>query len=160
CAAIARVTQDAVRALGLGHGPIHAELRVSPSGPVVLEVAARSIGGLCARTLRFGTGVGLEDIIVRHALGHDVAPAREARAPGVMMLPIPRAGVLRRVDGVDAARAVPGVEDVVISIPLDKELEPLPEGGSYLGFVFAAAATAAEVEDALRAAHARLAFTI
>ena len=158
--AIARTTQDAVRALGLGHGPIHAELRVTPAGPVVLEVAARSIGGLCARTLRFGTGVGLEDIIVRHALGQDVAPAREARSAGVMMLPIPGAGVLREVSGVDAARAVPGVEDVVISIPIDKELEPLPEGGSYLGFVFAAGATPAEVEASLRAAHARLGFTI
>src|SRR5262249_57209763 len=114
----------------------------------------------CARVLRFGTGLSLEDVIVAHALGRDVASPREARAAGVMMLPIPAPGVLREVSGVDAARAVPGVEDVVISIPVDKELEPLPEGGSYLGFIFAGGATPADVEASLRSAHRRLHFTI
>ncbi len=158
--AIARTTAAAVRALGLTHGPIHAELRLSARGPVVLEVAARSIGGLCARVLRFGTGVSLEDVIVAHALGRDVAYPREARAAGVMMLPIPGPGVLRAVSGVDDARAVSGVEDVVISIPVDKEIEPLPEGGSYLGFIFAGGAAPDDVEASLRAAHRRLRFTI
>ena len=159
--AVADTVARAAAALGLAEGPVHAELRLSPSGPVVLEVAARSIGGLCARTLRFGAGVSLEELIVAHAIGLPLASLRrDARAAGVMMLPIPRAGILKGVAGVEAARAVPNVEDVVITIPDGREVEPLPEGDAYLGFAFARAETPAEVEAALRAAHARLRFDI
>jgi biotin carboxylase len=155
-AAIARVA-DACRALGLAEGPIHAELRLSPEGPVVLEVAARSIGGLCSRTLRFGAGVSLEEVLVAHAMGLPLASLRrEQQAAGVMMLPIPRAGILHGVGGREDARAVPGVEDVVVTVPDGREVVPLPEGDSYLGFLFARAERPDEVERALREAHRRL----
>jgi biotin carboxylase len=155
-AAIARVA-DACHALGLVEGPIHAELRLSPEGPVVLEVAARSIGGLCSRTLRFGAGVSLEEVLVAHAMGLPLASLRrEQQAAGVMMLPIPRAGILHGVGGRDEARAVPGVEDVVVTVPDGREVVPLPEGDSYLGFLFARADRPDEVERALREAHRRL----
>jgi biotin carboxylase len=155
-AAIARVA-DACRALGLVEGPIHAELRLSPEGPVVLEVAARSIGGLCSRTLRFGAGVSLEEVLVAHAMGLPLASLRrEQQAAGVMMLPIPRGGILHGVGGRDEARAVPGVEDVVVTVPDGREVVPLPEGDSYLGFLFARADRPDEVERALREAHRRL----
>jgi biotin carboxylase len=159
--AVVEVAAAAARALGIDDGPIHAELRLGPDGPVLLEIAARSIGGLCGRMLHFGAGLTLEDVIVRHALGLEIgAPARERSAAGVMMLPIPAPGVLRSAAGVDAARAVPGIEDVVITAPLESELVPLPEGSSYLGFLFAKGATAAAVEATLRAAHAQLRFDI
>jgi biotin carboxylase len=160
-ARVREVTAAAAAALGLREGPVHAELRLGPDGPVVLEVAARSIGGLCARTLRFGAGITLEEVIVAHALGAPAGPLRrEARAAGVMMLPIPRAGVLHRVEGVDRARGVPGVEDVVITIPEGREVEPLPEGDSYLGFAFARGEAPEAVEATLRVAHACLRFDI
>ncbi|HSB20973.1 MAG TPA: ATP-grasp domain-containing protein [Anaeromyxobacteraceae bacterium] len=160
-AEVERVTAAAARALGLAEGPVHAELRLSAAGPVVLEVAARSIGGLCARTLRFGAGISLEEVIVAHALGRPLSELRrEARASGVMMLPIPRGGVLRGVGGLEEARAVPGVADVVITVPEGREVEPLPEGDSYLGFLFARGDSPGEVEEALRRAHARLRFDI
>ncbi len=156
-AAIADVTARACRALGLVEGPIHAELRLSPDGPIVLEVAARSIGGLCSRTLRFGAGMTLEEVLVAHAIGSPLERIRrDAGAAGVMMIPIPRAGILHGVSGIDAARAVPGVEDVVITAPAGRELQPLPEGDSYLGFLFARGERPEEVERALRAAHAQL----
>ena len=167
---------DAVRAaidaLGLRHGPIHAECRVDLSrraGPAdppvyVLEVAARPIGGLCSRALRFESPRGpasLEELLLRHALAEDVSSyAREHRASGVMMIPIPRRGIYRRVDGVEHARRVDGVDDVQITAKADTTLVPLPEGKSYLGFIFARGDDAAVVERALREAHARLAFTI
>jgi biotin carboxylase len=154
---IARVTSDAARALGLSHGPMHAELRLTPQGPRILEIAARSIGGLCGRALRFGAGTSLEEIVVSHAVGLPVATlGRERRAAGVLMLPIPRAGVLRGVRGIEAAQAVPGVEDVVITIPEGREVEPLPEGDAYLGFAFARGDRPDQVEAALRTAHALL----
>ena len=158
---IAHVTLRACAALGLTEGPVHAELRINERGPWVIEVAARSIGGLCSRTLRFGTGMTLEELILRHALGWKIESLdRERRAAGVMMLPIPRAGRLRAVHGKDAAEAVPGVEEVAITAHVGQELVPLPEGWQYLGFVFARAETPAAVERALRAAHACLAFDI
>jgi len=159
--AIRETASTACAALGLTEGPVHAELRVNDDGPWVLEVAARSIGGLCSRTLRFGTGMTLEEIILRHALGWSIATLeRERPAAGVMMIPIPRAGILRKVDGLDDARATRHVEDVVISGHVGKELVPLPEGWQYLGFVFARADAPADVEDALRIAHARLRFVV
>ncbi len=155
------VAADGARGLGLVEGPVHAELRLAPGGPVVLEIAARSIGGLCSRTLRFGAGLTLEEVLVAHAMGLPLDfLRREARASGVMMLPIPRRGVLHRVGGVQAARDVAGVEDVVITVPEGREVVPLPEGDSYLGFLFAKGETPAEVERALREAHRRLAFDI
>jgi biotin carboxylase len=156
-AAVAEVTARACRALGLVEGPIHAELRLSPAGPVVLEVAARSIGGLCSRTLRFGAGLSLEELLVAHAVGLPLKRLRrDAMAAGVMMIPIPRAGVLHGVGGLEEARAVPGVEDVVITAPVGRSVEPLPEGDAYLGFLFARGARPEEVERVLREGHARL----
>jgi hypothetical protein len=159
---ILQTTAAAALALGLRHGPVHAELRLGRS-PVVIEVAARSIGGLCSRMLRFGTGLSLEELILRHALGLPLSAqdlSREQAAAGVMMLPIPRAGVLRAVAGEDAARAVPGVVEVTITARPGEELVPLPEGSAYLGFLFAKGPTPTAVEASLRAAHARLHFTI
>ncbi|MBI2880477.1 MAG: ATP-grasp domain-containing protein [Candidatus Tectomicrobia bacterium] len=158
-------TQEAIRAvsartaaaLGLRVGPVHAELRVNETGVWPIEVAARSIGGLCARTLRFGTGLSLEEIILRGALGLETESLeRERRAAGVMMIPIPGAGTLLEVLGQEAARAVPGIEDVVIMIPPGQPVVPLPEGTKYLGFIFARAGTPEEAEAALREAHRRL----
>lgn len=148
-------------ALGLREGPIHAEARLGPDGPVILEVAARTIGGLCSRALRFGAGASLEEVVVAHAVGLPVnSIRREALASGVMMLPIPRRGVLHGVSGLEAARSEPGVEDVVITAPEGREVVPLPEGDAYLGFLFARGDTPDAVEAALRAAHRRLAFDI
>jgi biotin carboxylase len=147
----------AAAALGLREGPVHAELRVDGDRIRVLELAARSIGGLCSRSLRFGAGISLEEVILRHALGLPLGDhARERAASGVMMLPIRRAGTLREVRGLDAARAVPGVSDVRITIAPGRPVVPLPEGDRYLGFAFARGETPAEVEAALRAADAAL----
>jgi biotin carboxylase len=160
-AAVAAVTERAAAAIGLQEGPVHAELRLSDTGPYVIEVAARSIGGLCSRTLRFGLGgASLEELVIRHALGEPLGELSRQGAAGVMMLPIEHAGVLQAVGGVDAARAVPLVEDVQITAKIGQVLEPLPEGASYLGFVFARGAQPEDVEAALRQAHARLQFTV
>jgi biotin carboxylase len=155
--AVADVTAKGCAALGLVEGPIHAELRLSPEGPVILEVAARSIGGLCSRTLRFGAGISLEELLVAHAVGIPIDQVRRERgAAGVMMIPIPRGGILHGVEGQEAARAVAGIEQLVLTAPLGRELEPLPEGDSYLGFLFARGERPEVVEQALREAHSRL----
>jgi biotin carboxylase len=147
----------ATKALGLDEGPIHAEARFGPEGPVVLEVAARSIGGLCARALEFGAGISLEEVILRHAVGRPLDELERAHAAsGVMMLPIPRAGVLREVRGQDAARLVPGIAGVEITIPRGGRIVPLPEADRYLGFLFARGPHPGVVELALRDAHAQL----
>ena len=153
----------AARALGLWHGPVHAECRLTSDGVFVLEVAARPIGGLCSRVLRFGSSgeIPLEELLLRHASGEDVrALEREPLASAVMMMPIPKRGIFKRVDGEDAARAVPHVEEVRVTAKRDQLLEPLPEAGSYLGFIFARAAAPKAAEDAVREAYSRLAFTI
>jgi biotin carboxylase len=160
-AAVADCAARAARALGLTDGPIHAELRINDAGPWLIELAARSIGGLCARTLRFGTGMTLEEIILRHALGWPIASLeRERPAAGVMMIPIPRGGILRGVDGLDQARAVPGIEDITISMHAGQRIVPLPEGSEYLGFIFSRAASPNEAEASLRRAHELLRFQI
>jgi biotin carboxylase len=159
--AVVEGAQAAMRALGLTYGPVHAELRLNPHGAWVLEIAPRSIGGLCSRALRFGEGVSLEELILRHALGREIdAIEREREASGVMMIPIPARGRLGAVRGVDAASAVPGVAEVRISIPPGQMVEPPPEGGRYLGFIFARGAAAADAEAALREAHRKLSFDI
>jgi biotin carboxylase len=159
--AIRECTASAAKALGLQDGPVHAELRINRDGPWMIEIAARSIGGLCSRTLRFGTGMSLEEIILRHALGLPIATLeRERRAAGVLMIPIPRGGVLEEVRGLEEARAEPGIEDVTIALHKGQEVVPLPEGSRYLGFIFSRAETPAHAEAALRRAHARLRFVI
>jgi biotin carboxylase len=155
--AVAETIAASARALGLCHGPVHAELRINRDGVWPIEIAPRSIGGLCSRTLRFGTGLSLEELILRHAAGASVAElTRERRAAGVLMIPIPGAGILRDVRGVGAARSVEGIEGVEIGIPRGARLVPLPEGHRYLGFIFARGDTPEEVESALREAHRRL----
>jgi biotin carboxylase len=154
---ITQTTSRAAAALGLRHGPIHAELRINDAGVWMLELAARSIGGLCSRTLRFGSGISLEELILRHAAELPIPRhERERQAAGVMMVPIPTAGRLRAVEGQTDARQVPGIEGLVITIPPHKMLTPLPEGDRYLGFMFARGETPAAVEAGLREAHARL----
>jgi biotin carboxylase len=159
--AIAATVNRAVATLGLREGPIHAELRINDDGVWLIEVAARSIGGLCSRALHFGAVGRLEDLILRHALGQPITAVELDRpATGVMMIPIPAAGTLAHAAGVEAARAVAGIEDVTISIPLGGTVVPVPEGNRYLGFIFAAGDTPEAVEVALREAHGRLKFTI
>jgi biotin carboxylase len=155
--AVSRSVAEAAAAIGLSEGPVHAELRIDPEGrPWILEVAARTIGGLCARTLRFAAGVTLEELVLRHALGLTIDPRRERLAAGVMMLPIPCAGRLVAVHGQEEARAVDRITALEIAIPPGGKVRPLPEGDRYLGFLFARASTPTEVEDALRNAHAHL----
>jgi len=154
---VERCAAGAAEALGLCDGPVHAELRIDGRRVSVLEVAARSIGGLCSRALRFGAGLSLEAVILRHALGLPVAdPARERVASGVMMLPIERAGVLVEVAGQAQARAVAGIAGLEITIARGRPVVPLPEGDRYLGFLFARGEDPAGVEHALREAHGHL----
>ncbi|HEU5059384.1 MAG TPA: ATP-grasp domain-containing protein [Kofleriaceae bacterium] len=153
----------AARAIGLDEGPVHAELRLPPGAPpVVLELAARSIGGLCGRVLRFGAGIALEEVVIAHACGLDPGALDRSGAPagGVMMLPVEEAGVLVEVRGVEAARAVPGVRDVVITARAGDHVVPLPEGHAYAGFLFSDGDTPAQVVGALRAAAAALSFEV
>ena len=162
---IAAVVASATIALGLRHGPVHAECRVNDSGVFVLEVAARPIGGLCSRALGFaspdGISASLEEVLLRHATGEDIARyEREPDASGVMMIPIPHRGIYKGVEGEDAANAIEHVTDVRITAKQDAQLVPLPEGRSYLGFIFARAADPIKVERALRSAHACLRFVI
>jgi biotin carboxylase len=159
---IRETAQAAVTALGLTDGPVHAEMRVNAHGIWILEAAARPIGGLCARVLRFTPPyLTLEHLLLRHALGEDVSRATLAPgAHGVMMIPIPRAGIYRGVRGLEEARRVPGVEDVVITAKEGQEMLPLPEGSAYLGFLFFRGASADRVEAGLRDAHRRLDFDL
>jgi biotin carboxylase len=160
-AAIGQTAAQAARALGLTDGPIHAELRLNDAGIWMLELAARSIGGLCSRTLRFGSGISLEELILRHAAGLPMpAHDREGRAAGVMMLPIPTGGRLQAVEGQAEATRVTGVDGLVITIPPGEQLVPLPEGDRYLGFMFARGGSPDAVESALRQAHAQLRIVI
>lgn len=159
--AIADCVARAAHALGLQGGPVHAELRVNERGPWMLEVAGRSIGGLCSQTLRFDMDTSLETLILRQACGLPLLTTqREQTASGVMMIPIPGAGILQRVDGISEAKAVPLIESVEITAKLHYPITPLPEGESYLGFIFARGATPAAVEAALREAHSKLHFEI
>ena len=153
--AIVDTAAAAVRALGLTDGPIHAEMRVNESGVWMLEIAARPIGGLCAKAVP-----GLEELLLQHAAGEPIDIAGRRGASGVMMIPIPREGVYAGVSGVEEAEAVAGITEVAIAAKQGQRILPLPEGNSYLGFIFARADSPAEVENALRTAHARLSFEI
>ncbi len=156
-AEIAEGVAETARALGLRHGPVHAELRLNHDGAWVIEIAPRSIGGLCSRTLRFGAGISLEELILRHSVGMSIDElARESAAAGVLMIPIPQAGLLKEVLGISEAEAVDGIEGVTISIPRGNDIVPLPEGRRYLGFIFARGESPDGVEAALREAHRRL----
>jgi biotin carboxylase len=158
---IARCVAIAASSLGLREGPVHAELRVNDKGPWMLEIAGRSIGGLCSTVLEFGTGMCLEELILRHAIGEDItAVERDGHAAGVMMIPIPGAGMLKAVQGVEEARNIPLVTGVEITARLNHPLVPLPEGSSYLGFIFARGDSPEMVEEAIRRAHGCLHFVI
>ncbi len=158
---IADCVAVAAASLDLREGPVHAELRVNEQGPWMLEIAGRSIGGLCSTILEFGSGMCLEELILRNALGLEIRSIeREQRAAGVMMIPIPAGGMLRAVHGVEEAEKVPLISGVEITAKLHHLLVPLPEGASYLGFIFARGDTPAGVEEAIRAAHSLLHFEV
>jgi biotin carboxylase len=163
---IERCAVDAVRALGLSQGPVHAEFRVNDDGVWPLEVAPRPIGGLCARALRFAPdaasqSIGLEELLLRHELGLPGSDwPREPCASGVMMIPVPKSGVLEKIEGEDAARSTPGITALGITARVYDYIAAWPEGSSYLGFLFAIGNSAEAVEEAIRAAHAKLHFEL
>ena len=158
---IADCVSIASASLGLREGPVHAELRVNEQGPWMLEIAGRSIGGLCSTILEFGSGMCLEELILRQAIGEEIAGIeREGQAAGVMMIPIPAAGLLKGISGIEEARQVRCITGIEITARLNYSLVPLPEGASYLGFIFARGETSAEVEAAIRQAHQLLRFEI
>ena len=165
-AEVTETLRRAVQALGLYHGPLHAELRINSRGPWIMEVAARSIGGLCSRALRFRSpgrdeNISLEELLIRLALGEDVETIRrEEAASGVMMIPVPEAGVFQSVEGLEEARQTPGIEEILITARPSQQLVPLPEGSSYPGFIFARGPSPEFVEQALRRAHQQLHFVL
>ncbi len=165
-ARLADCARRTVEALGLTEGPLHAEFRVHDGAPWVLEAAPRPIGGLCSRVLRFGPDknghkIFLEELIVRHALGLEGGELpRESEAAGVMMIPVPRSGILERVEGAAEAAAAPGIEEIHITARLHDFIAAWPEGSSYLGFIFARGATPGQVQTSLRNAHGKLRFTL
>jgi biotin carboxylase len=160
--AIADCAAQCIAALGLVTGPVHAEFRINEDGMWALEIAPRPIGGLCSRALRFGDQrISLEELILRHAHGLGGGDwVREGCAAGVMMIPVPRSGILESVEGIEAARGVPGIEDVLITARLHDNIAAWPEGASYLGFIFSRGDSAEEAEAALRVAHSKLKFVI
>ena len=153
---IIRRVEEACQALGLREGPVHAEVRISEGDGVILEVASRTIGGDCARLLHFGTGQALEDLVISHAVGRPLPVIPNEGGAGVLMIPIPEPGILRRIEGIAQARSVPWIDDILIGIREGYELVPLPEGAAYLGFIFAHAPTPSMAEAALRESHAKL----
>ena len=158
---IVNSTKQAIAALGLTDGPVHAEMRVNEHGAWILEVAPRSIGGYCSRALRFGADVGLEELILERALERPLSSTDPATpASGVMMIPIPKAGILCEVEHVAQAEEVAGIKEIRLTIPVGKAVVPLPEGSQYLGFIFSRADNPADAEAALRAAHGQLNFVI
>jgi biotin carboxylase len=163
---IERCAVDAVHALGLSQGPVHAEFRVNDLGVWPLEVAPRPIGGLCARALRFAPNaasppIGLEELLLRHALGLSGSDwPREQAASGVMMIPVPKSGILEKIEGEEPARNVPGIAALEITARLHDYIVAWPEGSSYMGFLFATGNTAKEAEQAIRTAHAKLHFEL
>jgi len=164
--AIEECARDSVRTLGLSHGPVHAEFRVNENGIWPLEVAPRPIGGLCGRALRFSfplesDPIALEELLLRHALelpGSD--SPRETLASGVLMIPVPKSGILESVTGEEVARSIAGVTELIITARVHDYIAAWPEGSSYLGFLFAREETPEEVEQAIRKAHEKLAFAI
>ena len=150
----------ACRVAGLAAGPVHAEVRVNDQGVWILEVAARSIGGLCGRVLTHSLGMSLEELILRQVAAEPLAIASEGGAAGVMMIPIPRRGIYHGLEGLDAAQSVSGVTGVAITVEPGQIIAPPPDGATYLGFIFARAASPADAEMALRIAHRRLHFDI
>ncbi|MHB8488406.1 MAG: ATP-grasp domain-containing protein [Candidatus Dormibacteria bacterium] len=166
-AAVVGAVRRGVSALGLRHGPIHAEVRMAGDVPVVIEVAARSIGGLCSQVIRVactdepGEIRSLENVILREACGLPLGAMHMVdSASGVFMLPIPHAGILRGVGGVDRAASLAGITGVTISIPAGERVRPLPEGDRYLGFIFARGDVPQAVEASLRQARATLDVTV
>lgn len=158
--AVRREVEAGARAYGLREGPVHAECRLNGDGVWIIEIAARTIGGLCGRLLRFGAGLSLEELVVAHALRAPIVPVSREGAAGVLMIPIPGLGILKRVEGLMAADRVPGIVEIVIDVRAGQELIPLPEGASYLGFAFAEGASPAAVYEALRTAHGHLRFVL
>ena len=157
---IQRRVAQACQAYGLTTGPVHAELRINDQDAWVLEVASRTIGGDCARTLDMGGGLNLEELAIALATGKPVRPEPPRDARGVMMIPIEKGGILRRVEGILAASRVPHIEKIDIVARAGREMIPLPEGNQYPGYIFARADSPEEVVTALRDAHARLNFVV
>jgi biotin carboxylase len=159
-----RIAEDVSRACaaaGVTEGPVHAEARINESGVWLLEIAPRAIGGLCGRILQATVGMGAAELVLRHAVGLPLPDAaHQLGAAGVMMIPIPATGILKSVDGVEAARTVPHISGIDITAAIGQLIAPPPEGASYLGFIFSRAPCPEAAADALLAAHARLSIHI
>jgi biotin carboxylase len=145
---------------GIHTGPVHAEMRVNAQGVWLLEVAARSIGGLCGRMLNHALGMSLEELVLRHALGDALPDLSTPNATAVMMIPIPKRGIYQGVRKLEAARAMPYIHDIQITAEPGSLLLPAPEGASYLGFIFSQAPSPQAAERALREAQRLLRFDI
>ena len=135
-------------------------MRVNGAGVWLLEIAARSIGGLCGRMLKHALGMSLEELILRHALDRPLPQTQHGEASGVMMIPIPGRGIFLGAHNLEAALQITGISDIQITASPGQVIAPPPEGASYLGFIFAQGMSPRAVESSLRLAHQRLVFEI
>lgn len=153
---VCQVVQSACDAYGIKTGPVHAECRLRDAQVYLIEMAARTIGGLCSDILEYGLGCTLEDIVLKQAIGCGSKNTFSETAAGVLMIPVTQHGILKRIEGLLYASKIEFIEDINIQLRDGYELVPLPEGNSYLGFVFAKAPSYEQVEQALRKAYACL----
>ena len=156
--AIINEVQKCCIAYGLTHGPVHAEARITDQGIVLIEMASRTIGGQCAQLIEYALGIKLEEVIIRLMCFEKLKFDIKQKHAGVLMIPIKKRGILKRVEGLLEAQKVNHISNIEIHIQPGYELIPLPEGASYLGFIFASADSFADTFNALRNCHEKLKF--
>ncbi len=156
-AKILQRVQQACDAYGLTTGAVHAECRIDERDIWILEVASRTIGGDCARMLD-NKNFSIEELAISLAIDAPIKAELPDQARGVMMIPIKEKGLLKRVEGLLAARDVPHIDQVEMIIPPGHEMIPLPEGNQYSGYIFASGQTPEQVTAAIKQAYAKLKF--
>jgi biotin carboxylase len=149
-------------ALDYRWGALNVDLLLTADDRLVLvEWGARIGGNGVAELLDLAYGVNATETYVRMALGERVDPVpRPARYAAFRVLSAPLAGKLVGIDGLAAARAVPGIAGVVLAASPGDTVVPYTRAGAKLGYLLASGPDRCSVEAALAAAGARLVFDI
>ncbi|NLL78197.1 MAG: ATP-grasp domain-containing protein [Clostridiales bacterium] len=155
---IKKITLQAVKAIRLQNGPSHTEVKVTPKGPKIVEIAAR-LGGdfITSKLVPLSTGVDMVGNSVLLAAGEQTDLTGKCAKGAAIRFIQGTPGRIKKITVDDGINALEGLEEFVLYKKAGDKIDSTKSSNDRLGHVIAGGETAEEAmsiaEKALEFVH-------
>lgn len=144
---------EAISAIGIKNGPSHTELKITPCGVKVVEIAAR-LGGdfITSKLVPLSTGVDMIECTFSTLLGKTVDVEIKKKRGSAIRIIQGKKGTIKSVEGINVAQNMPGIIDVELYKGNGDIIREPENSGDRIGHVIAIGTNAEEAAQRAEAA--------